>query len=373
MRTGLTVSTAIHAGVIALAVLGLGIGSPIEATPVESIAVDLVPISEFSNIRMGSLDSKVVETETPSAVDTEKPAELAQPTGNTEEDQPTPEDTPDPTPAPTVQTAPAPEATEPEPAPEPVEETAPVPVERPAEAAPAPAPEPEPVADPEPALAEPPPLATPTETPDPADVAPRPIMKTAALAEKRAQFKQQQQQAKDQAAADAKKAAEARKAEEEKKKADDAKKAAERKKAEEQKRIEQAKADDAKLADELANIINNEDSRGATTGDGGQKTLGKQDGRSATLSQSQIDGLVAQIRGCIAVPPGAAEAGSEAQLLFTVAGDGTLVAQPQVVSQTGDPLAGAYARAVTRAVMRCGPYAVVAGQDVKAIFRARDF
>jgi hypothetical protein len=36
-------------------------------------------------------------------------------------------------------------------------------------------------------------------------------------------------------------------------------------------------------------------------------------------------------------------------------------------------VADAYARAVTRAVMRCGPYAVVAGQDVKATFRARDF
>ncbi len=375
MRTGLTVSTAIHAGVIALAILGLGIGSPIEATPVESIAVDLVPISDFSNIRMGSLDGAVVETETPSAVDTEKPPELAQPTGNTEEDQPTPEDTPEPTPAPTVQTAPAPEAAEPDPAPEPVEEAAPVPVERPAAAQPEPQPEPEPepVAEPEPAVVEPPPLATPTETPDPAEAAPKPIVKTAALSEKRAQFKQQQEQAKAKAAEDAKKAAEAKKAEEEKKKAD-AKKAAEQKKADEQKRIEQAKAEEAKkVVDDLANIINMEESRGATTGDGGQKTLGKQDGRSATLSQSQIDGLVAQIRNCIAVPPGAAEAGSEAQLLFTVSGDGTLVAQPQIVSQTGDEVAGAYARAVTRAVMRCGPYAVVAGQDVKATFRARDF
>ena len=82
MRAGLTVSTALHAGLIALAVLGLGLGQPIEATPVESIAVDLVPISEFSNIRMGSLDSTVVETEAPSVVDAEKPAEIAQPTAS---------------------------------------------------------------------------------------------------------------------------------------------------------------------------------------------------------------------------------------------------------------------------------------------------
>lgn len=377
MRTGLTVSTALHAGLIVLAIVGLGVGQPIEATPVESIAVDLVPISDFSNIRMGSLDSTVVETETPSAVDTETPAEIAEPTGNTVEDQPTPEDTPEPTPAPTVQTAPAPEVTEPEPEPEPVEAVAPVPVERPTPAEPPPAAEPEPEPEPEPEapVVETPPLAVEAPAPDPVDAAPRPIMKTAALAEKRASFKQKQQDAAKQKAADEEKAAAdaKKKADEEKKKADDAKKAADKKKADEQKRIEQAKADQAKEADQLASIINNEDSRGATTGDGGEKTLGRQDGRSATLSQSQIDGLVSQIRGCIAVPPGASEAGSEAQLLFTVGGDGNLLAQPSVVSTTSDTVADAYARAVTRAVMRCGPYAVVAGQDVKATFRARDF
>lgn len=361
MRAGLTVSTALHAGLIAVVALGLGLGQPIEATPVESIAVDLVPISDFSNIRVGSLDSTIVETETPSAVDAETPAEIAQPTGNTEEDQPTPEDTPVPTPAPTVQTAPAPEATEPEPAPEPVEETALVPVERPVEEPPpAPEPEPEPVVEPEPPAVETPPLAVDTPAPDPAEAAPKPIVRTAALAEKRADFKKQQEAAKQKAADDAKAAA-------------DAKKAADKKKADEQKRIEQAKADQAREADQLASIINNEESRGATTGEGGEQTLGRQDGRSATLSQSQIDGLVSQIRGCINMPLGASEAGSEAQLLFTVGSDGMPVGRPQVVNQTGDALATAYARAVSTAVMRCAPYGVVAGQDVKATFRARDF
>lgn len=374
MRTGLTVSTALHAGLIALAIVGLGIGRPIEATPVESIAVDIVPVSEFSNIRMGSLESEVLETETPSVVDTEKPPELAQPTGNTEDDQPTPEDTPEPTPAPTLQTAPVPEAAEPEPAPEPVEEAAPAPAEPPAVAEPPPPePEPEPVAEPEPAVTEPPPLATPTETPDPADAAPRPMMRTAALAEKRAQFKQQQEQARQQAAEDAKKAAEAKQAEEEKQKAEDARKAAEKKKAEE-KRIEQAKADEAKkVADEVANLINMEDSRGATTGEGGQKTLGKQDGRSATLSQSEIGALVAQIRSCIAMPAGAEDADARAELYFNVAADGSLVGRPEITSAGADTIGQAYARAVARAVMQCGPYAVVAGQEVKALFQAREF
>lgn len=374
MRTGLTVSTALHAGLIALAIVGLGIGQPIEATPVESIAVEIVPVSEFSNIRMGSLESEVLETDTPSVVDTEKPPELAQPTGNTTEDQPTPEDTPDPTPAPTVQTAPVPEAAEPEPEPEPVEEAAPVPVERPAAAEPPPEPEPEPVAEPEPAVAEPPPLATPTETPDPADAAPRPIMKTASLAEKRAQFKKQQEQAKQQAAEDAKKAAEAKKAEEEKQKAEDAKKAAEKKKADEKKRIEQAKADEAKkVADEVANLINMEDSRGATTGDGGQKTLGKQDGRSATLSQSEIGALVAQIRSCITLPAGAEDVDARAEFTFSIGPDGMVTGRPQMMSQPQNQIENAYAGAIQRALMRCGPFTMAMGQEIRAQFAARDF
>ena len=77
MKTGLTVSSIAHAGLIALVVVGIGFGRPVEPPPVESIAVDLVPIEEFSNIRLGSLDSTIVETETPSVVDSETPAELA--------------------------------------------------------------------------------------------------------------------------------------------------------------------------------------------------------------------------------------------------------------------------------------------------------
>lgn len=386
MRTGLIVSTALHAGLIALAILGLGIGKPIEATPVESIAVDLVPVSEFSNIRVGSLESTVVETEAPSAVDAEKPAEIAQPTGNTAEDQITPEDTPTPTPAPTVQTAPAPEATEPDPTPEPVEETAPVPVVRPAEAAPPPPepePEPEPQPEPEPAPVETPQLVADTPAPNPADAAPKPIVRTAALAEKRAQFKKQQEAAKEKAAQEAKAAAEAKKAEEEKKKAEDARKAAEKKKADEQKRIEQAKAEEAKQADAINDIINNEQSRGATTGEGGEKTLGKADGRSATLSQSEMDALSAAMLRCFSPPPGATDEQASAVVEVQLSQSGMVVGQPRVLSVTGAMTGQQTGSAAARAVLRCGqagytmlPQEKYAGDNgwntVKVTFNARD-
>src|ERR1700754_2903871 len=106
MRAGLTVSAIGHVGLIVLAVMGIGMAQPLDPTPVESIAVDLISVEDFTNIRAGTLDSEVVETETPAIVEDDQPAELAQPTGNTEEDQPTPQDSPNPTPAPTENTAP---------------------------------------------------------------------------------------------------------------------------------------------------------------------------------------------------------------------------------------------------------------------------
>ena len=355
MKTGLTVSSIFHVGLIALVIVGIGFGPPVEPAPVESIAVDLVPVEEFSNIRMGSLDSTIVETETPSVVDSEKPAELAQPTGNTQEDQPMPEQSDTVTPAPTQETAPAPAPqAEPEPTPEPdpVPEAAAPPIAQPE-------PEPEPAPEPEP---EPTPVATPVPTPEPADIAPKPRVRTAAIDQKRAEFKKLQEEQKDKAADDKKKAED-----EKKKKEEEARKKA----ADEKKRVEEAnaKSEADKLADEVANIINTEETRGATTGEGGQATLGKETGRSARLSQSQIDGLVAQIKGCINMPAGAEENNATAELQFSVDGGGNVVGQPQLLQSSDDT----YARAVSRAVMRCGPYAVVANEDVKAQFRAREF
>ncbi len=207
-------------------------------------------------------------------------------------------------------------------------------------------------------------LATPEAPAEPTEVAPQPRVRTAAIDQKRAEYKQQQ----------AAREAAAKQAAEDKKKADEAAaKAAEQKKLEEQKRIEQAKADEAqKLADEVANLINQEESRGATTGQGGQATLGREDGRSATLSKSEIDGLVAQIKQCLNVPAGAAEAGITAQLEFSIDASGMVSQMPRLVSAPADALQQAYASAAQRAVMRCGPYAV-ANQQLRATFDPREF
>jgi colicin import membrane protein len=122
----------------------------------------------------------------------------------------------------------------------------------------------------------------------------------------------------------------------------------------------------------VAALINSETSRGATTGAGGQPTLGKNTGRSATLTQSQLDGLVAQIKGCMNIPAGAAEAGITAQLMFSIDAGGNVKTTPQIVSNAGTTLERALASAAQRAVMRCGPYQMAVNQDVKATFDPRE-
>ncbi len=341
MKAGVTTSVLAHSALIIVALVGLGSAKPLEPEVVESIAVELVPISEVTNIRMGSLDSTVVETETPAVVETETPAELAQPTGNTTEDQVTPQETETETPAPVVNTAP-------EPVPEPVVEPEPVPAEEP------PPPEAAPVAEAEPApVEEAPPTEIAAETP--AEVAPEkaaapmPAMRPAQLQK-----------------APAKKPAETKVAE-----VTPAPKTPT--KTETPKPAQSKPADEAaKEADEVAALINSETSRGATTGAGGTPTLGKNTGRSATLTQSQLDGLVAQIKGCMNIPPGSAEAGITAQLLFSIDAGGNVSGTPQIVSNGGTQLERALASAAQRAVMRCGPYQMALSQDVKATFDPRE-
>jgi colicin import membrane protein len=339
MKAGVTTSALAHAALLIIAIVGLGSAKPLEPEVVESIAVDLVPISDITNIRQGSLDSKVVETETPAVVKTETPAEVAQKTGNTEQDQPTPEETAKATPAPVVNTAPKPvEAPQPKPEPEP--DPTPTPAPQPV-AAPTPEPAPQEAQPQQEVAAETPSAAPATQ------VAPMPALRPAQL--QKAPVKPQPVQ---------------KTAEVTPKKADTPKK-----------QTEQAKTqpkESAKIADQVAELINNEKSRGATTGAGGDPTLGKTTGRSATLTQSQLDGLVAQIKGCMNVPAGAAEAGITAQLRLSLDAAGNVIGTPDIISSGGTTLERALASAAQRAVMRCGPYAMAPSQEVQATFDPRE-
>jgi len=268
MRTGVTTSVIAHASLLIVALAGLSAAKPVTPEAVDSISVDLVPISEITNVRSGSLTSKVVKADAPAIVDTPKPAELAKPTGNTDHDQIKPEETDKVTPAPTVNTAPEPKpAPDPTPAPDPPKDATP-PTPEPVTApvvAPTPAP-PEPqqevatkVADtpadavaPMPA-ARPPQLAATVKAP-PKDTKPVDMPKPTPTPAKPAPTKTQPS---DRA---------------------------------------------AKLADQVAELINSEKSRGAVTGDSGQATLGKNTGKASVLSQSVLDMLSAAMLKCFNPP-----------------------------------------------------------------------
>lgn len=357
MRTGLAVSISAHVVLLTIGLINLGWTEPLQPT-VQSIAVDLVPIEDYSNIRLGQLDSEVVETDAPSVVDSEVPAELAQPTGNTEQNQVTPSPADTPTPAPVTEQAPAPESApvpEPEPTPEPEPQPEPtppaLPEQRPAdlvppepEPAPEPEPQPEPAPEPEPTpepLPEPEPELAPEPTPEPA----QPQVNVALPTSRPSDLEQVRERA--------------RVAE------------AERKKREEEERKRQAAARAAQqtqtsdlsreTADEISSIINNAPTTGATTGQGGSTSLGDTTGTSARLSQTAIDGLVARIKNCWNLLPSDFNSGLNVTLRVSMNPDGSVNGTPQVVSADPSPAGQAIARAAQRAVMQCGPYGMLSG------------
>ena len=318
MGVGLPVSVFSHTALVVVGLLSLNIAEPFEPPIIESIAVEIVPITDFSNIRLGSLDSEIIETQTPSLVDTPIPAELAERTGNTEEDQVKPLDSENITPAPTEQTAPEP-VPEPDPIPDPEPRPEPVPE-------PQPEPDPQPIPDPEPRPVEPTPEIDPIETPPepelvspdpepdtPAIAAPQPVVRTASLQQQREDYARKQ-------------------------------------------REEAA----AREADRVSAIANAEETRGGTTGTGGQATTGTASGQSATLTRSEQDALAAQMRGCWRLLPGEIDSGESVRLLVSLNRDGSVKGTPKVLSSIASPMQGSIARAAQRAVLGCGPYRLAA-------------
>ncbi|WP_157970161.1 cell envelope integrity protein TolA [Pelagibacterium sediminicola] len=337
MKLGTTVSVLAHTALIALGLMNLTGSRELAPNMVDSIAIDLIPIEEFSSIRVGTLDSDVVESEAPSAVDSEEPAELAQRTGNTETDQPTPEITDVETPAPTIQTAPEPEpepveVPEPEPLPEPTPPPTPTPRPEPEpEPAPAPAPEPEPEPMPEPEPVETPAVVEtePEPEPEPQIVPPSPPRVTASVEQARAEFARRQEE--------------------------------QRREEEQRRQQEQARQPlPSDIADRVADIINNETSRGATTGEGGEQALGRPTGQASRLTQSEQDALAAAMRRCWNPPMAAMSTdGLTVRLLVSLGPNGAVTGQPQILSAITDDLVRSTALAAQRAVQQCGPYTML--------------
>ena len=371
MRTGLIVSIVAHVTVLTIGLINLGLAEPM-TTVENAIAVDLVPVSDFNNIRMGSLDSEVVDTQTPAIAESDQPAELAQPTGNTERDQETPSPADTPTPMPVTNSAPAPESAPPPPEPEPEPEPTPPPPAAQPEPAPEPepaptpptpatrpqpAPEPTPAPAPEPTPApEPVPEPTPAPTPEPSPApeptpapaqppAPTPAARPSNLAQLRQQF----------AAAET----ERRRREEEERRRQAAAQQPATPAPNPQPNPPQPAQLDSALADDISSIINRDNTTGATTGQGGSPTLGDTTGTSATLSQTEIGALVAKIKQCWYLLPNEEASGAEVVVNMRLKQDGSLADVPRIVSVSQQPEAIGIAQKAVSAVAGCGPYSML--------------
>ena len=310
MRTGLTISSAVHASALLWAVLTFG-ANPLQSAQSDSLPVDIISTSEFTQMMQGQKTAKkqdspkpLVEREgerkiVPDPVQKVTERKEIDSTRN-EPKPPVPEAKPDP---------------KPEQKPEP--------------------PKPQPKAD---------------ARPEPK---PKPEQKVDPIAEalEKADQKPKKEEPKKQAEA---------KAEPPKPKPKP-----------------QPKFDPSKIS---ALLDKREAQRNAITGQEVNRTasLGVPTGNAASLSQSEIDALRAQIQACWNPPPGALDARDLiVQVRLQLNQDGSISADPQVLNRGGHPQFQVAAESAKRAIKRCAPYKMPIAKydvwrDVEVTFDPRD-
>ena len=107
-------------------------------------------------------------------------------------------------------------------------------------------------------------------------------------------------------------------------------------------------------------------------------SLGTPTGAAQTLSQSEIDALRAQIQQCWNPPAGAADPKELVVIVkILLKQDGTLQAEPAVLNRGGNAYFHVAAESALRAVRRCQPYRLPAAKydvwkDVEVTFDPRD-
>ena len=326
MRTGLTISSVAHATALLWAVLTFST-NPLQSAQSDSVPVDIISTTEFTQMTQGSKTAKKQETPKP-LVDKQgekKPAlDLVQKVTEKKEIEATKSEPTPPTEQP---------ENKPEPKPEP------------------PKPQPKVEAKPEPKPEPPKPLPKAEAKPEPK----KPEPKTDPIAEAL--------------------------------KKDDSKKKEEPKQAEAKpvptppKKVEppkpQPKFDPSKIS---ALLDKRDPQRQAATGETINRTasLGVPTGSAATLSQSDIDALRAQIQACWNPPPGALEARDlVVDVRLQLNRDGSVSAEPQVMNRGSHPQFQVAAEAARRAIKRCAPYKMPIAkydlwQDVEVRFDPRE-
>ncbi len=289
MRTGLTISSVAHATALLWAVLTFS-ANPLQSAPSDSVPVDIISSTEFTQMTQGSKTAKKQET----------PKPLVEKQG---EKKPTPE------PVQKVTEKKEIEATKSEPTP---------PVEQPEN-------------KPEPKKTEPP-KPQPKAEAKPEPKKPEPKVDPIAEALKKDDSKKKDEQ----------KQAEAKPVPTPPKKPEPPK--------------PQPKFDPSKIS---ALLDKRDPQRQAATGETINRTasLGTPTGSAATLSQSDIDALRAQIQACWNPPPGALEARElVVDVRLQLNRDGSVSTEPQVMNRGNHPQFQVAAEAARRAIKRCAPY-----------------
>ncbi|WP_182087106.1 hypothetical protein [Aureimonas sp. ME7] len=330
-------STILHT---ALLTWGLWSFGPPEKLDMGAEALPVTLISDMSEATQG--DEKAPEAETSAPTPTKTPPKLpmdAQNVGDNEVDLPTPP-APKAAPRESVKTAAA-EAPPPPPPPTPKVEPAPTPKPEPTP--------PEEVAEekPEPTPAEPVPEIDPlaaeiakaeAETPAPPRNVPRPQVKPKPP--------------------EPVKVAEAKKPEPVKEPVKEAAKTPDKPK-ETKKPAKNASSEKSFDADEIAALLNTQDSSGGGAKRSTQQAaLGAKKATGGTLSQSEMDALIGQISQCWNPPAGSTEAGSfRVKIAMRLSPSGDVEGMPEILSGGGASMAERTAsEAAVRAVRRCAPY-----------------
>jgi colicin import membrane protein len=365
LKAGLTTSVILHAAVLAFGLFSLSAPSALEVTDIESMPVDIVPLSEITQIQQG--DKKATMHDKPAPTPTERPDIVAdaQKVGENSVDTDKPV-TPEAKLKPVEEAAapkPAPESKEPiktEDVPKPKEEPKPVPA---TDVAPVPQPKeevkPEPVKQPDP---KPEPVKEPEPKPEPpkekaAEQQPQPEVKPDAVAEAiAAEQPTEAVQLPDAAPApDAR--PQPRPAPAETAKAPDRKNA--------DKPVKEASArpqskDKEFDADAISALLNKQKASGGgakrsseQASLGGDKSTG-----GAKLSQNEMDALRQKLGGCWSIPAGVDDAAAlKVSVRFQLDRSGMLQGRPQVVA--GGAASGpgrTAAESAVRAVQKCAPF-----------------
>lgn len=308
MRTGLGISIAAHAAILVASVVGLPDTRPFEVDDIQALPVDLVDVSDVTDLKLGERTAKELPAETPqpkpqvqaeapapkpAEKPAEKPVEAArEPAARPEPSAPEPEPTPEPEPQEVASL------------PEPVAEPEPEPLPEPEAVEPAPAP-PQPQAAPKPRARPTPPKQVEKpkpETPEP----PKEVAKPAPTP---------------------------------------------------------PTPEEEFNPDDIAALLDKQDPAGG--GDPNPspepQTIGSIDGTAdAAMTQSEIDALKARLYQCWSPPVAVREAGNlRVTVSISLQPNGTLAAAPQVMGGGFDALWTVAADSAVRAVLQCAPFDIL--------------